>query len=754
MFFRALFSKPLFSLYCLLVTCFFITPLLSSDELSVKSYHVPRTFLADIKERMPLSMAKSTYRESVKEYLQQGGNPNLSFPRSTEDTEYEWGFLHLAVAKTTSRKQGEEREQHQDIAFLRWLITMKVDINQMDSQGRSALHLAAYSGPGIVIDILLHEGGANPLCFDHLRLLPSDYHVWSHFFNELTHYKQSSFQDAEKALRSRYAMNNPQQGAFMHALQSHCEMTLLSHQLLQVNMLAKNKATISVSGFFNAISSVLPSPLATGTQALAVVVDVLEDSREERRRQTYVEHAAQLFNKETVFKNLVYFLATLYGSSLQELTEEGARKLGEYAAKKVNKYMESEAFSSFFFIQNVEKLLSDLKGGSILPTKVEYQNGISLPACEIFNPALRQVKKAQPTIVHPLLLQGGVRYDKEEEMRLKILVGLAEPLSPRKMESEKILDLSTYKEELLPFLQNYPPEQALNITSLNLSYHRITPEIIKTISRFSSLRELSLKSVEFHPQALTIMRFLSHTHLKTVDWRQNSRTLQSEVLLSHFSGCLKEWKERGLTVSHAIDNDILYRLGKYHEARRELEEALSFYELGSDASNSVAFYKLSTQRPRRDDPILQQEYDCLAYLVAQEDIKGYYLMGQHYKSAKKDRHTLRTLRAKGVIDEKMNDDAATQYLREQADHLYRLAAEGGHTRAAQSIAHSIREAAKSIKDIHIKRQLLQEELKYWKIAVRGTEGVEDESVSKVESAPENIAKIEAALYQLTGTELK
>jgi hypothetical protein len=749
MIFHSISSKSLYHLSALLCLCFFMAPLSAADELSVKPYHVPKTFLVDIKERMPIIMAQPTYRQKIKGYLQHGGNPNFSFPRTTDDIQCEWTFLHLAITKASSRRQGEESEQQQDIELIRLLIKMKIDINNTDSHGRTALHLAAYSGPGTVIDILLHEGGANPLCFDHLRLLSSDYHVWSHFFNGLTHYKQSSFQDAEEAVRSRYAINNPQQAAFMNIFQRHCEMTLLSNQLLQVNILAKNKAAMSVSGFFNVISNVLPAPLSPGAQALAVAAEIMEDSMEELRRQTYVEHAAQLFNKETVFKNLAYFLATIYESSIQELTEGGASKLGEYAAKKVNKYLESEDFNSVFFIQNIERLLGDLKGRSVLPTKVDCQNGTCIPACEIFNPRLRQVKKGQRPNEPLILPHSGARYDEEEEIRLKILVGLiAEQASAAEAGGEKIVDLSTFNGELLTFLQSYPQDQATSLTSLNLSYHRMTQDVVRTLSQFSSLRDLFLIGVEFDSDALITMGHLSLLKIKKVDWRQNSRTLQSELLLSLFSKCLKDWKDHGLTVNHVIDNDVLYRLGQYHETKREIEDALNFYELGFDAPNKLAFYKLSTQRSRGDDHILRQEYDCLTQLVDLNNIRGQYLMGRLYKNAKRDRHILRTLRSCNIIDKNMDENGAIQYLREQSDRLYRLAAEGGHTRAAQSIALSLREFRETAPGPQIKRQLLEEELKYWKIAARGVGSPDDEAISKVESAPENIAKIEAALHQL------
>ncbi|HCU06861.1 MAG TPA: hypothetical protein DIC42_04700 [Holosporales bacterium] len=203
---------------------------------------------------------------------------------------------------------------------------------------------------------------------------------------------------------------------------------------------------------------------------------------------------------------------------------------------------------------------------------------------------------------------------------------------------------------------------------------------------------------------------------------------------------------------HGIDNYILYRLGQFHEKKRGIEDALNFYELCYDASNHEAFYKLSTQRPRGDDCILIRDYDCLSQLVSLDNIRGSYLMGRLYKNEKRDLHTLRTLRARGVINEKMDDAAAVQYLREQSDHLYRLAA--GHRRTSQSIAISLRESREAVHDFFTKRQLLEEELKYWKIAARGVAGTEDEAISKVESAQENIAKIEAYLHQLARPELE
>lgn len=730
----------------------------SAEDLPVRRHHVTETFLARIKDELPIVMARVDYRERVRGYLNAGGNPNLLFPRTTTDRTYEWGFLHLAVAKAASRSRDERAEQDQDVDLIRFLIG-KIDVNARDSHKRTALHLAAYKGPGKVVEVLLQDGGAHPLCFDRLRLLPTDYHSLAQVFEGATIYQLSRLIEAEGAEVNRvYAANDKKEkAAFIRAFEQSCSTTQLSYKLLGARILAKDSNKLSVSNFLNLMSTVLPSPAALGAQGLAVVASFVEQSQEESSRQKYVNNFEKILNKETIFRNVAYWLANLYGTLIQEeLTEQGAADLGRYAAKKVNRFLASDDFDGFYFIEQIEKMLQNVEMGTFNPTKVESkrsQEGIC--ACTIFNPNLQKRRANAMEIAAIELTSGHYSYDREEEARLEALVRVEVPVT-EETDGSEVWDLSHLFSEksLLETLRDCPSERTSTVTSLNLAHNRVTTEVVECLQKFSDLRFLGLARTNIEQDALQKIGQLTLNHLVEVDWRGNSSISINKTTLSFLSCCLDSLNSNSPHVKHLLDNDTVYKLGQYHEENGVMDKALHYYELGGDSLNKLAFIKLSTQRSRNDDHVFRREYRCLSDLVAMNDSHGQYLMAHLYKSAKDD--TIRNLKALGVVPATMSDSDAKKDLMLRTIDLYRLAAEGGgHTRAAKALAqmHDARKPQISVprpRGGHPDaRYQLEEELKYWKIAAQGQRGVLDGSREYVESAPENIARVEEALRQIT-----
>ncbi|HCU06859.1 MAG TPA: hypothetical protein DIC42_04690 [Holosporales bacterium] len=765
-------KKPVFLVLLVIPFPFLVNPLFSVDDLLIRKNHVSETFLTGIKEELPIVMARADYRERIKGYLSSGGNSNLSFPRTITDRHYEWGFLHLAVGKASARSREEMEEQDRDVELVRFLIG-KVNINHKDSNERTALHLAAYSGPGRVIEVLLQEGKAYPLYFDKLYLLPSDYHVLAHVFNDATVYSHPILMASEKSAEKRLSETHTtkEKAAFIRSFEESCSSTQLSYALLGARILAKDKATFSVSGFLNLISDVLPSPIALGTQGLALVADLAEQNLEEKSRQKYVSNFQRIFNKETAFRNTAHFLANRYELFIQALTEQGAADLGDYAAEKVNDYLQSEQCDGFRFVAQIEAMLANIEKDAFLQKKVKLKQpkGSKSEVCawKIFNIKQNRTLLADREEIPAMPVGVGYRYDKEEEERLNALVRIVDESAPTTaVENVSIREENIKPVDMLDFSQlslekslvdalrnNYTPQQAETVISLNLAHQHITSDVAASLNQFSNLQSLNLTDTRIEQEALQKMEQLSLNHLLEVDWRRNASIAINKPTLVLLSRAVDALNRTASRVQHLFDNDTLNKLGHYHEENGDIEKALGFYESGTDAFNKLAFVKLSTQRSTNDDHAFSREYRCLSDLVAMHDSHGQYMMAYLYKNAKAD--TLRKLRALNVVSASMNENEAKEDLKSKAIDLYKLAAEiGGHTRAAKALAqmYDARKpqlfAPRPSGGHQTSRCQLEEELKYWRIAAQGQRSVLEGAKEYVESAPENISRIEMALNQL------
>ena len=136
------------------------------DSVSSQTDDSIAGIIREIHSRLPIILDNQHYqlnRTRIWEYIDRGGNPNITFPDRVGVGAHDWSLLSACVARN-------------DVETINMLRARGADINYQNDLGVTPLHWAAYYGHLAAVEALLSpiNGIANSMLFDNYGLLPGD----------------------------------------------------------------------------------------------------------------------------------------------------------------------------------------------------------------------------------------------------------------------------------------------------------------------------------------------------------------------------------------------------------------------------------------------------------------------------------------------------------------------------------------------------------------------------------------------------
>lgn len=243
--------------------------------------------------------------------------------------------------------------------------------NLIGDYGMELLHLAASHGCEAIVKLLVENCGVNAMTVDQLGFVPGDYlrmalvkniHRCASLKNTLNAHEENDFQ-RRKEIRSLDGI--PTIEIFMNTFDQKCNKTLVANQALDSGIVARASSYLEPANIIRFLSNVVSFPGASIVGEIGGQIgDMITEQQEQARRDEYFAHDPRALPRE--FQKLAYVLSQQYEASLQKLSAEGARKLGEYCANRVKDYLYNhDAYSR-----------SINKGQSLVIQVLEYLKGL------------------------------------------------------------------------------------------------------------------------------------------------------------------------------------------------------------------------------------------------------------------------------------------------------------------------------------------------------------------------------------------
>lgn len=305
---------------------------IDDSSRQVKRYHVPMALKERASQELSQIFKQQNILQRLQIYLDQGGNPNL-----------------------------------------------------VDNYGTGLLHMTACYGFQDITILLIERHAVNAMAIDQVGFVPGDYarmalikghHHNSRLEADLNAYENTSFQ---RRIDQYSRLEVPALGSFMQAFDQRCHELLMANQVLNSGLVARALNYLEPSVILSFLGNILPIPGGgTITEIVAIGADAIAEQRAQHQRNQYFSNAPKELSRE--FKKLAYVLSQRYEAPIQELSVEGARRLGEYCAGKIKDYLEGkdaeEINKTQSFINQILEYLGKLSvKGTGFSTKVRRQQG-------------------------------------------------------------------------------------------------------------------------------------------------------------------------------------------------------------------------------------------------------------------------------------------------------------------------------------------------------------------------------------------
>lgn len=416
------------------------------DSVSSQIDDSKGSVVTEVYSRLPIILDNEHYEQNktrIRAYIDQGENPNLLFPDRVGSGAHDWSLLCACVVRN-------------DVETINLLRTKGADVNYQNSLGLTPLHWAAYSGHLDAVNELLKPVNgiaANPMLVDNDGLLPSDYFriaLLRGVHGE--HLLRGILESAEENEFDKKKATSAQLKNFVENFKSYCEGAESSQRLLKIGLIARSSNILSVSNMISILGDIVPQETSVFFKAAGAVASAIEKHRADQATDRAVDNFSNVISGSDharVFRNLAYFLGTLYDDSIKGITESGAKTLGEYSAKKVVEYIEnlnpenpnqtsqhqSFAYQIRDYFRTLESYSTKGAGkiasavGIARPTQVKDEEGNPVNAKEI----LRDGQKRGGSYESPRF-----DIDEQEGLRLRRLIGGAQNINQKEGVSEDI----------------------------------------------------------------------------------------------------------------------------------------------------------------------------------------------------------------------------------------------------------------------------------------------------------------------------